>query len=101
LAAELVPQGGDGPQVLGLGRAVLALEGGAAVLEELPLPGVEGSGLELVLVAQVGDGDLLDQVTAEDRDLLGGGEVFAALAHGVFLPSGAMLTRGQENSDSV
>ena len=101
LAAELVPQGGDGPLVPGLVRTVFSLEGGAAVLEELPLPGVEDGGLELVLVAEVGDGHLVDQVAAEDGDLLDRGVVLAALAHGVFLPSGVMLTRGQENSDSV
>jgi hypothetical protein len=70
LAAELLPSGGDGPLVLGLGGAVFSLERGGAVLEELPLPGVEGGKLELVLVAEVGDGGLLDQVTAEDSNLL-------------------------------
>jgi len=40
LALELLPECGDGAEVGGLGRGVLALEGGGAVLEELLLPEV-------------------------------------------------------------
>src|ERR1700712_2562977 len=100
LASELVAQGLDGPLLLAHGGVALALEGGGAVLEEGPLPGVEDGGLELVLVAEVGDGDLVDEVTAEDGDLLGGGVVLAGLSHRVVLRSGPMLTLAQENSDS-
>ena len=56
LALELLAQGGDGPLVVALGRGVLALEGGGAVLEELLLPEVEQRGGEVVLVTEVGDG---------------------------------------------
>src|SRR4051812_48788992 len=53
LALELVAQGGDDSLEVVLGRGVLALEGGGAVLEELLLPEVEERGRELVLVAEV------------------------------------------------
>jgi hypothetical protein len=97
---ELLPEGGDGQQVFGLGRIGLVLEGGGAVLEELALPGVEDGGPEMMLVAAIGDGHPVDQVPAQDGDLLGRGVVLAGLAHGVFLPSESTLTLGQENSDS-
>ena len=100
LAAELVAEGVDGPLVLALGGLALALEGGGAVLEELPLPGVEDGGLELMLVAEIGDGHLVDEVASEDGDLLGRGVILAGLAHRVFLASGSMLTLARENSDS-
>jgi hypothetical protein len=82
LTLELLPQRGDGSQVVALGRAVLALEGGGAVLEEQLLPGVEEGGLQLVLVTEVGDGHSVDQVTPEDGNLLGGRVVLAGLSHG-------------------
>lgn len=50
-------------------------EGGMAVLEELLEPGVERVGVEIVLIAQVGDGNLVDEVPRQDEDLLGAGEV--------------------------
>jgi hypothetical protein len=81
LPLELLPQRGDGLQMGGLGRAGLAVEGGRAVLEEQLLPGVEQGGLELVLIAKVGDGHLVDQVTPEDGDLLEGRVVLARLSH--------------------
>src|SRR5512142_2639744 len=82
LTLELLPQRGDGSQVVALGRAVLALEGGGTVLEEQLLPGVEECGLQLVLVTEVGDGHSVDQVTPEDGNLLGGRVVLAGLSHG-------------------
>jgi hypothetical protein len=71
LASELVAQGLDHPLFLTHGGVALALEEGA-VLEDGPLPGVEDGWLELVMVAEVGDGDLVDEVAPEDGDLLGG-----------------------------
>ena len=65
-----------------LGRGVLALEGGGAVLEELLLPEVEQRGRELVLVAEVRDGDVVDQVAPKDGDLLDRRIVLAGLSHG-------------------
>src|ERR1700722_6174848 len=72
LALELLPQRRDGAEVLALVRSVLALEGGGAVLEELLLPEVKQGRLELVLVAEIGDGHLVDQMASEDGDLLRG-----------------------------
>src|SRR5262249_10271496 len=70
LALELVAQGGDGPLEVAIGCRVLPLEGGGAVLEELLPPGVEQRGRELMLVAEVRDGDVVDEVTPQDGDLL-------------------------------
>src|SRR6201996_9095897 len=82
LALELVAQGGDGPLEVALGRGALPLEGGGSVLEELLLPDVEQGGRELVLVAEVRDGDVVDQVPPQDGDLLDGRIVLARLSHG-------------------
>ena len=73
LALELVLEGGDGA-VLGVltGLAALAgvVEGSGAVLEERLGPaGEEGDG-EVVLLAEVGDGLLLQEVESEQGDLL-------------------------------
>ena len=81
LALELVAECGDGAEVLGLGRGVLAFEGGGAVLEELLLPEVEQRGRELELVAEVRDGDVVDQVTPENGDLLNRRIVLSRLSH--------------------
>src|SRR3954452_833256 len=82
LALELLAERGDGAEVLALGRGSLALEGGGAVLEELLLPGVEQRGRELMLVAEVRDGDVVDQVTPQDGDLLDRRIVLPRLSHG-------------------
>ena len=78
LALELVPEGGD-LDILGVltGLAALAgvIEGGGAVLEELLLPEVEEGDGEVVLLADVGDGLLLQEVEAEQGDLLFRGKV--------------------------
>ena len=82
LALELVAQRGDGPLEVAVGRGGLALEGRRSVLEELLLPEVEQRGRELMLVAEVRDGDVVDQVTPQDGDLLDRRMVRAELSHG-------------------
>ena len=88
------------PGVQSVAQLTRLERGLALALEELPLPGVEDGGLELMLVAGVGDGHLVDEVASEDGDLLGRSVILAGLAHRVFLASGAMLTLARENSDS-
>jgi hypothetical protein len=56
-----------------------------APLEELLLPPVEHRGVDAVLIAQVGDGHVLQQVEAQGGHLLLGGEVLACLGHGALL----------------
>ena len=58
----------------GLGLAAIG-EGEVAVLEELFEPVVELVGVDVEFIAQVGDGDLVDEVPFEDGDLLGIGEM--------------------------
>ena len=82
LALELVAEGGDGPMEVALGGGVLALERGGPVLEELLLPEVEQRGRELMLVAEVRDGDAVDEMTPEDGDLLDRRIVLPRLSHG-------------------
>src|SRR5262249_4689562 len=82
LALELVAQRGDGPLEVAVVCAVLPLEGRRAILEELLLPEVEERGRELVLIAEVGDGDVVDQMAPEDGDLLDGRIVLPGLPHG-------------------
>ena len=65
----------------GLGLAAI-VEGGMTVLEELLEPGVELVGVEAELIAQVRNGDLVDEVPLEDGDLLGAGKVTTLLGHG-------------------
>jgi hypothetical protein len=78
-----VPQAlfGDGPLEVTLGRGVLPLEGGGAVLEELLLPEVEQRGGELMLVAEIRDRYVVDQVTPQDGDLLDRRIVLSGLSH--------------------
>jgi hypothetical protein len=82
LALELVARRGDGPLEVALGRGVLAFEGGRSVLEELLLPGVEQRGRELMLVAEIRDGDVVDQVAPQDGDLLDRRIVLPRLSQG-------------------
>ena len=82
LALELVAQRGDGLLKVAVGCLALPLEGGGAVLEELLLPDVEQGGRELMLVAEVRDGDVVDQVPPEDGDFLDGRIVLPRLSHG-------------------
>jgi hypothetical protein len=77
LAAELVLQGSDLAVlgvVNGLAGPARGSEGGVAVLEELLLPAVEEVDGDAVVLAQVGDGGLLQEVQAQDGDLLLGAE---------------------------
>lgn len=86
LALELRLEDQDLLLEAGLGGALSsprALERSVALLEELLLPAVEGAGLELVLVAELRDGNLVDEVAAKDHDLLLGGAVVAFLSHEV------------------
>lgn len=61
--------------------AALALEDAGAVLEQLRLPAIELAGLELVLIAQIGHGHLVDEPTPQNGELLGAREVVARLSH--------------------
>jgi hypothetical protein len=80
LARELPPQRGDGPQIVGLGRSILALEDRRAVLEKQLLPGVNQGGLKLVLVAEIRDRQEVDQGAPEDGDLFRGRVILAGLS---------------------
>jgi hypothetical protein len=65
----------------GLGRAAV-VKGGVAVLEELFEPAVELVGIEAQFIAQVRDGDLVEEMAFEEGDLFGAGEVTTLLGHG-------------------
>jgi hypothetical protein len=67
--------------IAGLGLATVG-EGEVAVLEELFEPVVELVGVDVELIAQVRNGDLVDEVPFEDGDLLGVEEITTLLAHG-------------------
>jgi hypothetical protein len=82
LALELVAQRGDGPLKVAVGQGVLPLEGRRSVLEELLLPEVEHGGRELMLIAEVRDGDVVNQMTPQDGDLLDRRIVLSGLPHG-------------------
>src|SRR5271154_1742233 len=81
-ALELFAQCRNGAEVLALSSGVLALKGGGTVLEELLLPGVEQCGRELMLVAEVRDGDVVDQMAPKDGHLLDRRIVLPGLPHG-------------------
>jgi len=51
-------------------RSALGLERRRGVLEELALPAVEVRGLDVVLVAKIGNRNFIDQVTFEDFGLV-------------------------------
>jgi hypothetical protein len=85
LALELVLEGSDLEVLVVLaGLAALAgvVEGGGAVREELLLPEVEEGDGEVVLLADVGDGLLLQEGESEQGDLLFRGKVPALTSHG-------------------
>lgn len=68
--------------------AAAAREDRSGVLKKFALPVVEDAGRDAVLVAQLGDRDLFEEMPAQDRDLLLGAKVAAAVfGHGVFLRS--------------
>jgi hypothetical protein len=62
---------------VGLAAFVVAGEGGLAVLEEELLPGVEVGDGDALFFADVGNGDLVEKVLAEQGDLLLRGKVTA------------------------
>ena len=70
----------------------LALEGAGTVLEQLRLPAIELARLELVLIAQIGHGHLVDEPTPQNGELLGTVEVVTRLSHGIPPLLGVMLT---------
>lgn len=57
------------------------LKGGGTVLKEQLLPTVKLSGQNLVLVAQVGDRDFVDQVSFDDRDFVRRGKLTSWFLH--------------------
>ena len=65
----------------GLGLAA-GVECGVSVLEELLESVVDLVGMDGVLVAEIGDGNLVDEVLFEDGDLLRAIEVPTLLGHG-------------------
>jgi len=73
------------------------LEGDMAVFEELLLPAVELADLQAELIAEVGNGDLVDEMAFEDGDLFGAGKVTTRLLVGLLVHGGTsvqvMLTR--------
>ena len=54
--------------------ASLRLQSLGGDVEQLALPLVEDAGLELVLLAQIGDGDFVGQMAAQDGGLVVGAE---------------------------
>ena len=64
----------------GLGLAAV-VEGGMAVLEELFEPAVDLVRIKAQFIAQVRDGDLVEEMAFEDGDLFGAGEVTTLLGH--------------------
>ena len=76
----------------GLGLAAV-VEGGLTVLEEVLEPAVKLVGINVEFIAQVGDRDLVDEMTFEDGDLFGAGKVtwlfcFASVESGRMLRLG-------------
>ena len=65
--------------------AGIANKRGCSVLEKLFLPAVENRWLELILVAKVGYGNMINQMALEDEYLLFRGVIVTFLSHG--LPS--------------
>src|SRR5262249_62017325 len=90
--------------VLGVLAGLAALagvsEGSGAVLEELPLPEVEEVHGQVVLLADVGDGLLLQEVEAEQGDLLFRSEVPTLPGHGCSSARVWPLTPAKANSSS-
>jgi hypothetical protein len=81
----------------GLGLAAV-VEGGVTVLEELLEPGIDLVGVELKFIAEVGDGDFLEEVAFEDGDLLDAGKVTTRLLVHEGTSVQAMLTRAERSS---
>jgi hypothetical protein len=66
-------------------RGWLLFERRSSVLKELLLPSGENVGLQVLLIAQIRDGDTVDQVALENENLLLSGVVFSLFVHGEFL----------------
>ena len=64
----------------GLGLAAI-VEGGMAILEELLEPAVELIGIDVEFIAQVGDRNLVEEMTFESGDLLGAEKMTTRLVH--------------------
>src|SRR5450631_1779634 len=64
----------------GLGLAAV-VESGMAVLEELLEPAVELVGIDVEFIAQVGNRNLVDEMTFEDGDLLSAKKMTTRLVH--------------------
>jgi hypothetical protein len=95
VGARLVPGVG-----VGLAALVGAGEGGLAVLEGEFLPGVEEGDADAVSFAGIGDRDLVEEVLAEQGDLLLSSEVTALPGHGGSSARVLPLTPAKANSYS-
>jgi len=103
LALALVLEGSDldVPGVLtGLAAFAGVVESGGAVLEELLLPEVEEGDGEVMLLADVGDGLLLQEVEPEQGDLLFRGKVTALSRQGNSSARVLPLTPAKASSSS-
>src|SRR5262249_20418523 len=103
LALELVFEGSD-LAVLRVLRGLEALagvgEGGGTVLEELFLPEVEEVDAEVVFLTDVGDGLLLQEVEAQQGDLLLRSDRTTLTSHDISSARVLPLTRAKANSSS-
>jgi hypothetical protein len=103
LALEFVLEGSD-EAILGVGSGFAALagfvKGGGAILEELLLPEVEKVNGEVVFLADVGDGLLLQEVESEQSNLLLWGKVAALSRHECSSARVLPLTPAKANSCS-
>jgi len=80
--AELLFEPADSLLERSLGIGVFPLHGGGFVLEELGLPLVEQGWLDLMLIAQIGNADAIDQVPTQNGDFFVSRVVFAGHSHG-------------------
>jgi hypothetical protein len=88
----------------GLGDLALAVlgEGEVAILEELALPDVKEVGRDLEFVAELGDGDILKEVTPKHGNFLLRGKVTpgTVVTHGKSSVHGDLTTNaGKSSSD--
>lgn len=81
LGPQLLFQSGHALLVALLRGVALTLEGGGTVFEELLQPVVEDAGLQLEFFTKGGNRNLVDQMPAQDRDLLFWSVVLAFLSH--------------------
>jgi hypothetical protein len=81
-------------------RERLAGRSGGAVFEELFEPGIELVGVEMEVMAEVGDGNLVEEVAFEAGDLVGGGKVTSRLLVHKGTSAQARLTRRKRFSRS-